>query len=310
MEKRIVGDVVARSPANPLVGIDHMPFACSDLWNAGVTCVDGTCIMLITVERLEGRHAIYRARSADGETFTIDETPFMAPAADGPRAPYESAGLRDPRITFLEGVYYIVHVAEGDDGLRVALGRTKDFGSVDWVSYATQVDVKNGALFPERIGGRYALLTRPNAGASIWMIYSDDLTFWGDPVPVMAPRPGYWDADRIGTAAPPIATDRGWLVLYYGQKSTSAGPLVRLGAALLDRDDPARVLARSNIPILSPRERYERIGDVPNVVFSCGALLADGVVTVYYGASDSVICRGSAPLAEIIGHCFRSAREF
>ena len=310
MEQRLVGDVVARSPANPLVAIDDMPFACSDLWNAGVTCVDGECIMLITVELLEGRHAIYRARSEDGEIFTIDETPFMAPVTEGPRASYESAGLRDPRITFLEGVYYIVYVAEGDDGLRVALARTKAFQSVDWVSYATQVDEKNGALFPERIGGRYALLTRPNAGGSIWVTYSDDLEFWGSPMPIMTPRTGYWDADRIGTAAPPIETDRGWLLLYYGQKSTSAGPLVRLGAALLDREDPSRVLARSNIPILSPRERYERIGDVPNVVFSCGALLEDGIVTVYYGASDSCICRGSAPLAEIIGHCFHSAREF
>jgi len=310
VEQRLVGDVVARSPANPLVGIDDMPFPCSDLWNAGVTDVDGERIMLITVELLEGRHAIYRARSTDGENFTIDETPFMAPAAEGPRASYESAGLRDPRITFLEGVYYIVYVAEGQDGLRVALARTEDFQSVEWVSYATQVDEKNGALFPERIGGRYALLTRPNAGASIWVVYSDDLTFWGSPMPIMTPRAGFWDADRIGTAAPPIETDRGWLLLYYGQKSTSAGPLVRLGAALLDREDPSRVLARSNIPILSPRERYERIGDVPNVVFSCGAVLEDGVVTVYYGASDSVICRASAPLEEIVGHCFRSAREF
>ncbi|NLF29259.1 MAG: glycosidase [Planctomycetes bacterium] len=310
MEQGILGDVVVRSPANPLVGINDIPFACSDIWNAGVTCVDGVCIMLITIELLEGRHAIYRARSEDGETFAIDGTPFMVPATEGPRARCESAGIRDPRVTFLEGCYYIGYLAEGDDGLRVALARTKDFQSVEWLGYPTQVDEKNGTLFPARIGGRYALLTRPNAGASIWVIYSDDLEFWGSPAPVMTPRAGYWDSDRIGPGPPPIETEQGWLLLYYGQKSTSAGPLVRLGAALLDREDPARVLARSNIPILSPRERYERIGDVPNVVFSCGALLSDGIVTVYYGASDSVICRGSAPLEEIIGHCFRSAREF
>ena len=85
---------------------------------------------------------------------------------------------------------------------------------------------------------------------------------------------------------------------------------MRLGAAILDRDDPARVLARSNIPILSPRERYERIGDVPNVVFSCGALLADGQLSVYYGASDSCICLGAATLEDILRVCFESDREF
>jgi predicted GH43/DUF377 family glycosyl hydrolase len=120
----------------------------------------------------------------------------------------------------------------------------------------------------------------------------------------MTPRGGYWDADVVGAAAPPVETDRGWLLIYYGEKRTSAGPLVRLGAAVLDAEDPARVIARSNIPILSPRERYERMGDVPNVVFSCGALLdGRGRVSVYYGASDSCICLGQAALEDIVRIC-------
>ena len=117
------------------------------------------------------------------------------------------------------------------------------------------------------------------------------------------------DSDRIGTAAPPIRVDAGWLLIYYGEKHTTGGPLVRLGAAVLAAEDPSRVIARSNIPILSPRERYERIGDVPNVVFSCGALLEDGQVKVYYGASDSCICLGSAAVEDIVAVCFEGERE-
>ena len=104
---------------------------------------------------------------------------------------------------------------------------------------------------------------------------------------------------------------RGWLLIYYGEKDTSAGPLIRLGAAILDRDDPSCVLARSNIPILAPREKYERIGDVGNVVFSCGALLENGnQVRVYYGASDSCICLGVGSLDDIIRVCRASQQEY
>lgn len=310
MDQQSGRDIIARCPSNPLIALDDVPFACSDIWNAGVARHNGRYLLLVTIEMLEGRHEIYLAASDDGERFVVDSEPFMSARTDGPGAEHESWGIRDPRITLLEGAYYITYVAQGDHGLRIALARTKDFSSVERLGYISQVDEKNGAMFPETIAGRYAMLTRPDDGQSIWLTYSDDLEFWGSSVAVMTPRSGYWDSARIGAAAPPIEIGQGWLLLYYGQKNTSAGPLVRLGAAILDRDDPSRVLARSNIPILSPREKYERIGDVPNVVFSCGALLNRETVMVFYGASDSCICRGAAPLEEIIWTCFESQREY
>ena len=305
-----VGDVIRRSSSNPLIALEDIPFRCSDIWNAAVVRLDGRYLLLLTVETLEGRYSIYKAGGDDGEHFTVDAEPFMAPADDGPTRASESVGIRDPRITSLDGEYYITYVADGDHGLRVAVAKTNDFRSVERLGYVSQVDVKNGVLFPRKVGGRYILLSRPYAGASIWLNVSDDLVYWNSTGVVMTPRGGHWDSNRIGSAGPPIEIGEGWLLIYYGQKSTSAGPLVRLGAAILDRDDPARVLARSNIPILAPRERYERIGDVPNVVFSCGALLEDGQVNVYYGASDSCICRGTASLKEIVETCFNSGREF
>jgi predicted GH43/DUF377 family glycosyl hydrolase len=266
--------------------------------------------MLLTVEELEGHFSIYRADSADGEEFTIDAEPFMVRQQSAPEAMYESVGIRDPRITPIDGEYFITYVADGDHGLRIALARTRDFRSVERLGYLTQVDVKNGVMFPRKIGDKYVLLKRPDAGRSIWLSYSDDLEFWGGCSAIMTPRGGFWDSNRIGPSAPPIEIAEGWLLIYYGEKGTSAGPLVRLGAAVLDRDDPSRVLARSNVPILAPREKYERIGDVPNVVFSTGVLLDDGILDVYYGASDSCICLGSAPLEVIVRACFDSEREF
>ena len=310
MERSSGRDIVRRSECNPLISLDDLPFRCSDIWNAGVVRFEEDYLLLITVETLEGRCAIYRALGADGEHFTVDARPFMAPAEEGPHRAYENRSIRDPRITPMDGGYYVTYLAEGEHGLRVGLARTGDFRSVERIAYLSQVDVKNGALFPRKVGGRHLLLKRPDAGKSIWLSRSDDLEFWGGDKAVMTPRGGYWDSDRIGAAAPPIEIDEGWLLIYYGEKSTTAGPLVRLGAAILDRDDPGRVLARSNIPLLSPRERYERIGDVPNVVFSCGALLADGQLSVYYGASDSCICLGTAALEDVLRVCFESEREF
>ena len=302
------GDVISRHPSNPLIGLEDIPFRCSDIWNAGVARHNGRWLLLISIEELEGRHAIYLAASDDGVHFTVEPTPIMAPIADGPDHAYESLGIRDPRITPVDGTYYITYMAEGEHGLRQGLAKTDDFKRIERIGYISQVDVKSGALFPQKIDDQYVVLSRPDAGNSIWLSRSPDLTFWGGHTVVMTPRGGYWDANRIGTAAPPIRVDAGWLLIYYGAKSTSAGPLVRLGAAVLDATDPSKVIARSNIPILAPREKFERIGDVPNVVFSCGAILEGNELVVYYGASDSCICRGTAQLKNVLNACFAGER--
>lgn len=303
-------DVVHRWEDNPLIAIEDLPFRCSDVWNAGVARFGGEYVLLITVQDLRGRCAIHLARGRDGQHFVVEPEAFLC--ADQVEAcDYETSGVSDARVTPMDGGYYITYVADSNCGLRLGLARTKDFARVERLGLVTQPDTKSGAVFPEKIGGRYALLERPNPGMSIWVSYSDDLVFWGRSEVVMAPRGGFWDAHRVGAAAPPMRIDEGWLLLYYGEKHTSAGPLLRLGAAILDIDDPSKVVARSNIPILTPRERYERIGDVPNVVFSCGAVLEDGgKVRIYYGASDSCICLGMANLKDIVGICLASMQEF
>ncbi len=121
---------------------------------------------------------------------------------------------------------------------------------------------------------------------------------------ILETRPGYWDADKIGPGAPPIQTKKGWLLIYHGVKNTSAGPIYRLGVALFDLKNPAKLIARSEEPILSPAEEYERIGDVPNVVFTCGAILEkNGEVKIYYGACDTCVCLATAQIDDLLSIC-------
>jgi predicted GH43/DUF377 family glycosyl hydrolase len=116
---------------------------------------------------------------------------------------------------------------------------------------------------------------------------------------------------RIGVGPPPMEIEIGWLLIYYGIKDTSSGPIFRLGAVILDKDDPTKILGRSNIPILSPQENYERIGDMPNIVFSTGAVIKEnGSLVIYYGAADSCICMGTTTVDEIKGICQGRRKEF
>lgn len=299
-------DLVHRWEGNPLFGLEDLNFRAGDVHNIGIVQQEDCLVGLLNIESMRGTNLFYRAISADGFNFTVDPDPVMQPPHEGPRARYETFGIRDPRITPMDGRYYVTYLADSELGLRLGLAATDDFRNLEFLGYVSQPDVKNGVLFPRKINDRYALLKRP-AGGDIWLSFSDDLTFWGDEHVVMTTRGGHWDASRVGAAAVPIEIDQGWLLIYYGAKDTSAGPLVRLGAAVLDRDEPWKVIARSNIPILSPREGYERIGNVPNLVFSCGAILRDGEIWIYYGGSDSCICLGTAGVGELVDFCMACA---
>ena len=306
MRRPIGRDLVHRWEGNPIIALEDLNLRCADIHNAGIVRLDGHLVMLLTVETLQGYTLIHKAHSEDGTNFTVETEPFLSPARKGPRAMYETGGVRDARITPLDDAYYITYLAEGHFGWRVGLAKTDDFEAVEHLGFLTQPDVKNGVLFPRKIDGKYALLKRPR-GRGIWISYSEDLTYWGEERVVMTPRGGHWDASRIGPSTVPIHTPHGWLLVYYGAKDTSAGPLYRLGAALLDLDDPSHVIARSNVPILSPREKYERVGDLPNMIFSCGAVTTDDELCIYYGGSDSCICLGTVPMDEVVDFCLACA---
>ncbi|MFW5996853.1 MAG: glycoside hydrolase family 130 protein [Lentisphaeria bacterium] len=293
-----------RWQGNPVIELEDMPFRCADIRNAGAIKFKGKYLLLITVESLSGHTSIYRAHSGDGTRFDIEEQAFMEPSAEVPFRLHEEVGVMDPRITEIDNTYYITYLAESHLGFRTGLARTSDFRSLTRLGFISEPDTKGGTLFPEKIGARYARLERPSEGGRIWISYSDDLVYWGNSQVVLSPRSRFWDSKRVGDAIPPLKLSTGdWLMIYYGIRDTSAGALFKIGAAILDGENPASVKARANAPILAPQEKYERIGDVNNLVFSCGAIPEDDTLLVYYGAARSCICLGMVSITDIVNEC-------
>jgi predicted GH43/DUF377 family glycosyl hydrolase len=229
--------------------------------------------------------AIGHAISTDGVHFARFDQPVLTG-----RGQQEAWGVEDPRITQIGDTYYMLYTAFGGrDWLdyRPAVCTSKNL--IDWQGHNVLLDEPNKdvALFPEKIGGRYVLLHRrePN----IWMAFSADLATWTDHQIIMEAIPGGWESKKIGIAGPPHKTEQGWVLFYHAVDDQNC---YRLGVALLDLQDPTKVVARYAHPVLSPETTWERYGLVPNVVFSCGSVEKDGAFFVYYGGGDS--CMGVA----------------
>jgi predicted GH43/DUF377 family glycosyl hydrolase len=310
-------DLFSRWEDNPIITRNNVPLQSNTVFNGTPVKIGDTYLLLLRVEGQQGYSFFCLARSDDGLSFTVDEKPCMFPAEDGPFAQWEENGLEDPRITLIDDWYYIMYTAVSGYGHRIALARTQDFVTFERIAMVSGPGNKDGVLFPEKINGYYARLDRPigNGVGSIWISYSPDLINWGQSEIIIPPRARYWDASRVGASVPPIRTDSGWLEIYHGFKMTSAGPIYRIGTVMLDLDNPSQVIGRCLNPVLSPREEYERIGDVGNVVFASGAIVEnDGEVKLYYGAADTSICVASAHIDELIESCFEgidsSSEEF
>ena len=247
--------LVKRYQKNPILTKDDIPYPVQTVHNAGVTKSNGKYIMLFRSHLDTGRSIIGIAESEDGFNFTARPEPFMTPSKEPVFCEYEAFGVEDPRITYLEGAYYITYSAYSEHGVRIGLAKTTDFESIERVSLITQADYRNTVLFPEKINGRYVKLDRPHSEISpwsIWISYSPDLRHWGDSKLIIKPVKYHWDETKIGPGAPPIRTDKGWLNIYHGVFPTMAGHVYRLGVALHKLDDPAQILGVGDRWILQP----------------------------------------------------------
>ena len=236
------------------------------------------------------------ARSRDGRHFSVDDKPAVNPDQE-----YESYGVEDPRITRIGDTYYIVYKGVSATGIVQCLASTKDFVTYEKHGIILPPENMDGILFPEKIGGRYALLHRPYprfiGSPNMWVAYSENLTEWGDHRFMLGCAAGTWEGGRIGGGAVPFLTDAGWLEIYH---AATAGDVYCLGAVLLDKDKPERVLAKSSRPILEPEAPYEVHGFKDNVIFTCGALVHDDTLTIYYGAADQSMCAADMSLTEVM----------
>jgi predicted GH43/DUF377 family glycosyl hydrolase len=300
-----------RHQENPILTRDDIPYPCNTVFNAAACRFDGRYVLLLRVEDFSGRSHLTLAWSEDGIRFRVDPKPWITPSADPEYEPYERYGVEDPRITRIGDTYYIVYTAFGPHGPRVAIGATADFRKFERIGLATEVDNKDGALLPEKVDGHYVLFDRPSGyggqSGSIWVTYSPDLIHWGRARVVLGPEPG-WSTSKLGICTPPIATPHGWLALYHGVRLTGSGRLYRVGAMLLDKAEPHKVVGYTRHFVFGPEEPYERMGDVPNVVFPCGAVLEpDGRLRIYYGAADTCIAMAEARLEDLVQLCLQES---
>jgi predicted GH43/DUF377 family glycosyl hydrolase len=300
-------DIFTRHPLNPIITADDLPYRANSVFNPGVGLVGGETLLLIRVEDLRGISHLLAARSTDGVTnWQFDTTPLIAPEPD--THPEEIWGCEDPRLTWLPELdqWAIAYTAYSRRGPLVSLALTRDFTEVRKMGPVMPPEDKDAALFPRRIDGRWAMIHRPSplrGFAHMWVSYSPDLRHWGDHELLLEARDGaWWDAGKIGLGPPPLETADGWLVCYHGVHSTSAGPIYRVGLALLDLDDPRKVLRRTDEWVLGPAAPYERSGDVNKVVFPTGWVLdpATGVLSLYYGAGDSAIALATANIEDVL----------
>jgi len=227
-----------------------------------------------------------------------------------PTTRFEEYGCEDPRATLIDGVWNVTYVSVGRLGISTSRLTTTDFRSFERHGLMFLPDHKDVALFPERVGGRFAALTRPMPQSfgrvlGIWIAFSDDLVHWGGHAPLALPRPGMWDELRTGASAPPFRVAGGWLEIYHGVDRETR---YALGALLLDSEDPSQVIARSPKPILTPTEPYERVGVFNDAVFACGLVPLDPRaerIRVYYGAADRCVAAADFEVQAILDQMTR-----
>ena len=221
-----------------------------------------------------------------------------------PSCSLEKYGCEDPRLTLIGDRYVMTYTAYGDIfQVGITLISSEDILEMNWAWGERWFPFpntwnKNAVVFPRMIGGRYVMLHRHEP--DICIAHSGDLCSWNHTDIMMRPRQGRWDSAKIGAAGPPMELEDGWLLVYHGVDDDRT---YRLGAAILDKDDPGKVRGRTDEPILEPREEYERVGQVPNVVFSCGSVILCEKLLISYGAADTVIGVASFRLDEILDLC-------
>lgn len=236
------------------------------------------------------------ATSEDGKTWTVSDENLITPMDK-----YEQFGVEDPRITKIDDEYLLTYSAISRHGVTSNLIITKDWKTFDRKGVLYVPDNKDICIYPEKVNGMYVAMHRPSVSMlgkpEIWQATSPDLIHWGNHECIMEIRPGKWDGCRIGCGPAPIKTPEGWLEIYHGSDDTN----YYLGAALLDLDDPFKVLARSEAPILTPEESYEKEGFFANVVFANGQIVHDdGRIWIYYGGADMIMAGCETTVDELL----------
>jgi beta-1,4-mannooligosaccharide/beta-1,4-mannosyl-N-acetylglucosamine phosphorylase len=297
-------DIVWRSSRNPVIPRDLIPCA-NSIFNSAVVPFQGGYAGVFRVDDRRRKMRLHAGFSQDGYAWNLNEEPieFVCDDAEIGRFDYGY----DPRVCRIDDAWYVTW-CNGYHGPTIGIARTTDFKTFHQLENAFLPYNRNGVLFPRKINGKYACLSRPSdlshtAFGDIFYSESPDLEHWGRHRFVFGRRSG-WESTKVGAGPTPIETSEGWLIIYHGVLTSCNGYVYSAGGAITDLEEPWKLRYRCASYLISPQRDYECVGDVPNVVFPCAALsdAATGRLAIYYGAADTVTCIAYAQIDELLEH--------
>ena len=281
-----------RYTENPIIDRNPLPEV-ARIFNSAVMPYNGGYIGVFRGEQRNGIPHIYLGRSKDALHWEFDSEKI--PFTDKNGEPFMPPYAYDPRLVKVEDTYYIMWCQDAY-GPTIGIAKTLDFKRFERIENPYLPYNRNAVLFPRKINGNYVMLSRPcdnghTAFGDIFLSESPDMEFWGRHRHVMGRSDNWWESLKIGGGAAPIETDKGWLLFYHGVVNTCNGYVYSIGGAILDINEPSRVLHRCENYLLAPETDYEERGFVPNVCFPCAALTdaASGRIALYYGCADSYV---------------------
>ena len=294
--------VFKRYEGNPIITAKAVPRA-NSIHNSAIVKQDKGYMGIFRVDEINMNYTLHVGSSPDGIRWKIDPDPVKMQSAD-PEV-FVTEQSYDPRVTLLDGTYYVTWCNSNAQGPCIGLATTKDFKTFRQGENPLPPANRNCVIFPKKIGGKFAMLHRPSDRGhtpfgDVFYAESPDLVHWGHHRFVFGPRGG-WQSIKTGPGPHPIETPDGWLLIYHGVWMSCNGFIYSAGAALLDLEKPWKVIARTKDYLMYPTELYERVGDVPNVLFPSSATLEPGgKIRLYYGCADTCISMAEAKLSEVI----------
>ncbi len=296
---------VWRYTKNPIIGRNPIP-GVARIFNSAVMPYKGKYIGVFRAEQTDGMPFVYLGRSKNGVDWEFDHE--RVPFVDEEGKEFMPRYAYDPRLVKVEDTYYIIW-CQDFYGAAIGMAKTTDFKKFERVENPFLPFNRNAVLFPRKISGNYVMLSRPSDSGhtpfgDIFLSESPDLVYWGKHRHVMSKSEKWWESLKIGGGAAPIETSEGWLLFYHGVTGTCNGYVYSIGGAILDRDNPSKVLYRCSTFLITPEEWYEERGFVPNVCFPCATIhdAATGRIAIYYGAADSYVALAFTTLDDIIDY--------
>jgi len=295
--------VFKRYKGNPIITAKAVPRA-NSIHNSAIVPFEKGYAGIFRVDEVDFNFTMHVGFSKDGIQWDIEPDALTMNCSDEYLRITERT--YDPRLTKIDDIYYFTWCLDSRQGPLIGMATTKDFKVFSQKENLTLPANRNCVIFPRKIDGKFAMYSRPSDmghtpfGAMFYST-SPDMVYWGNHRFVFEPVKSSWQSTKVGPGPVPIEIKDGWLLIYHGVWTSCNGYLYYAGGAILDKDEPWKVLYRTKDYLLAPTEVYERVGDVPNVVFpSSAVVLGNDTVRIYYGCADTCISIAEAKMDELV----------